>query len=80
MCRTASQLALALQCIPVNAVWDKSVKGTCFDQRKFFVGQGIPHILTDFAILVSPIYPVWQLNMKRYQKVAMTAVFGMGGW
>lgn len=77
---TATTLVLILQCRPVRKAWDNQIEGTCYDRRAFFLGQGIPHIVTDAAILISPIYPIWKLNMKLYQKVALSGVFLMGGW
>src|SRR5438552_2692799 len=58
-----------LQCSPVNKAWDPFVAGTCLDLRALFIGNAIPNILTDVAILLMPITEVWKLQMRTPQRV-----------
>lgn len=52
---------------------------SCYNRSHFFLAQGI-HIVTDAAIWATPVYPVWRLNIKLYQKIALTGVFLIGAW
>ena len=44
----------------------------------FFNGNSIPNIITDALLLVLPIPFVWQLQLPRAQKVALTSIFIVG--
>lgn len=74
-------LIICLQCIPLRGFWDKTIQATCgVDDYKFFIGNSIPNILTDFALLSIPIRPVWKLQVAKSQKVTLTLMFLMGGF
>jgi hypothetical protein len=51
---TAFTVALFLQCRPLNYYWDKTVKGTCFDQPKFYYVDAALNMATDLVILSVP--------------------------
>ena len=40
----------------------------------------IPATLLDFAILVTPLYPVWQLKLPTAKKVLISGIFVLGAW
>lgn len=44
----------------------------------FFIGNAIPNIVTDWALLLFPIPYIWRLHQSRAQKVALCGVFGLG--
>ena len=60
--------------------WDKSVNATCaVNVPAFFIGNAVPNIITDWALLLLPIPYIWRLHQRRAQKVALCGVFGLGG-
>ena len=60
--------------------WDKSINPTCsVNVYAFFVGNAIPNILTDWALLLLPIPYIWHLHQSKAQKIALCGVFGLGG-
>ncbi|PLB44745.1 hypothetical protein P170DRAFT_479293 [Aspergillus steynii IBT 23096] len=72
--------AAIFQCSPVAYTWDKTIQGgTCFDQQAFYRYVSPPNILTDVVILVMPMPFVWRLHTRMGQKLALTAVFLLGG-
>ena len=75
----AIYVASALMCIPLNKFWDASVEGTCIDTTKFYYGQQIPNIISDFIILVMPLKVVWGLPIGKSQKFLLSGVFLVGG-
>ncbi|KAL4879446.1 hypothetical protein BJY04DRAFT_220042 [Aspergillus karnatakaensis] len=71
--------AAIFQCSPLQHAWDKSIKGSCFNQQQFFRFVSLPNILTDLVILVMPFPFVWKLHTRLTQKLALTGVFLLGG-
>ena len=71
-------MASILQCVPIPAYWDPSIQATCVYKYGFFLGQAIPNIVLDFALLLLPLHPLWKLHTGRRQKVALFIVFTLG--
>lgn len=68
------------QCSPIPYGWDRSVgPGTCIDQITFYRYISPFNVLTGILILILPLPLVWKLQAPRAQKVALTAVFVLGG-
>ncbi|KAJ5825782.1 hypothetical protein N7474_002920 [Penicillium riverlandense] len=71
---------IIFQCKPVPYVWDKTIRnGTCFVQQVLYRFVSPPNVLTGILILIMPIPFVWKLHAPRAQKMALTAVFLLGG-
>ena len=78
--RTSKFLVIVLQCFPLYGFWDKTIDAYCpVDDYKFFMGNSIPNIVTDVAILATPIPSVWKLKISRGQKISLSAIFVLGG-
>ena len=77
---TATVLVSIFSCHPVNGYWDRTVPATCIDSRAFYLGNAIANILTDVIILTLPVQMVWHLQTPRSQKIALTFIFGLGGF
>lgn len=45
-----------------------------------FIGNAVPNILTDAAILCMPMYHVWRLQVRTAQRVALTGIFLLGAF
>ncbi|KAM6506941.1 hypothetical protein FALCPG4_018754 [Fusarium falciforme] len=71
---------VTLQCIPIQALWDASVKdANCsIKDSAFFFATGLTHVLIDIAILALPVIEVGKLHLPAGQKVAITALFLFG--
>ncbi|KAF4631288.1 hypothetical protein G7Y89_g6841 [Cudoniella acicularis] len=74
----ALTVASILQCDPIEKYWHRTIPGTCVYQYGFFLGQAIPNIILDFALLFLPMVPLWKLRMQSHQKWALTIVFILG--
>ncbi|KAI4224930.1 MAG: hypothetical protein L6R36_004289 [Xanthoria steineri] len=69
------------QCKPVSGFWNRTKPAICnVDSQKFFIGNAIPNILTDVALMVLPLPYIWQLNRSKSQKIALAGVFLLGGF
>ncbi|KAL5044960.1 hypothetical protein BDW71DRAFT_94262 [Aspergillus fruticulosus] len=72
-------VACGLQCRPLNAYWDHTVDGHCFDSNKFIIVNQVFNVLMDFAILALPIPMIWNLQRSWQDKLALNGVFAIGG-
>ncbi|KAG8357983.1 hypothetical protein FVEN_g4549 [Fusarium venenatum] len=72
-------LVFFLTCIPMTAIWNPVVKGRCVDHKMElgYICAGIS-IFTDLAVAVLPLPFIWKLNLRRSQKIALSAVFLLG--
>ena len=75
---TAVIIALGFKCRPIQAVWDKSIPGTCFSNSHFDIASSVPNTVTDFVILLLPMKAVAQLHTTRSQKYQLAFIFSLG--
>ncbi|ODM19943.1 hypothetical protein SI65_04929 [Aspergillus cristatus] len=73
-------LSAFLNCIPVAKFWDPSIEGYCLSQKGLWFSNAAIHIATDLAILVIPVPALVALELPRRQKVALIAIFALGGF
>lgn len=66
------------QCNPIPRAWDPRYEGTCLNLRSLFIGNAVPNIVTDFAILIMPIHQVWKLQIKLVQRISLVMIFLLG--
>ena len=76
----AAQLTIILECLPIQALWDPTVSGTCINLITFFVASGAVNVAIDFAILVLPLPMIWSLEIERHHKYALSGVFLLGSF
>lgn len=79
---TACIFGVIFSCVPVQGYWDLEVKmhSTCINSTKFFIGNAIPNMFTDAAILLLPMRKIWELHMSAKRKVVVSGMFLMGGF
>jgi hypothetical protein len=66
------------QCTPVKKAWFPMIDGTCTNLKASFIGNAIPNILTDVAILCVPIREVWKLQVTTAKRISLCVMFGLG--
>lgn len=66
-----------IQCIPLEAVWNPAVKGTCLGLA-VTIGNSVLHIVTDFFIFLLPIPTLAKLKINQKQKIGLIFVFSLG--
>jgi len=66
-----------IQCIPLEAVWNPEVKGTCLGLA-VSIGNSVLHIITDFLIFLLPIPALAKLKINKKQKIGLLLVFSLG--
>ncbi|KUL92522.1 hypothetical protein ZTR_02635 [Talaromyces verruculosus] len=68
------------QCTPIAKAWDFSLSGTCINLKGSFIGNGVPNILTDIAILALPVRIVWGLHASVTHRLSVIVVFLLGSF
>ncbi|KAM0211421.1 hypothetical protein ACHAQI_005378 [Fusarium lateritium] len=71
-------LVFFLQCRPIEAIWNRTIKAKCVPNRLelAYVLAGI-NIFTDLAVAILPLPVIWNLNLRRSQKIALSGIFGL---
>lgn len=65
-------------CVPVNKLWYPDIPGHCINQVATWIANAASTILTDIAILVIPFTQIWNLQLRRIDKIGLTFAFGLG--
>jgi hypothetical protein len=74
----AFSIAITLQCIPVKAVWDMSVKGKCINlSAVVFAGAGLG-IFEDIVIILLPMPELKGLPLSLRKRLAIIFIFALG--
>ena len=74
-------LVSIFQCVPISALWNRSPNDSSecgVDDYAFFIGNAVPNIVTDAAILSLPIPVIWKLHRTTSQKIALSGIFMLG--
>ena len=75
----ACLLVSIFSCDPIRGYWDLTIPSKCIATREFFLGNSIPNITMDVLILALPVRKVWDLQMPRQRKIAVSSIFLLGG-
>ncbi|KAI4934477.1 hypothetical protein J4E85_002334 [Alternaria conjuncta] len=65
-------------CDPISQQWTLQRVGHCMDQILLLKCLILTNMATDLMIVVIPIHCVWQLQMRKTEKFAVLACFGLG--
>lgn len=82
----SGELAVAFQCTPVQAGYDKSILATdptakCYSPDIMFgltMYQGVFMFLCDFIILVLPMPSIWALQVPLRKRLLLASLFSFG--
>ncbi|KAG9245081.1 hypothetical protein BJ878DRAFT_503157 [Calycina marina] len=75
---TASIFVVALQCIPLSYLWDKTQPQNCVKLQDFYYANAALNIVTDFTIYALPLPMLWKLHLPIFQRVGLCFVLSMG--
>lgn len=71
-------LVFAFQCRPIQRPWKLSGPAKCINTRALGIASGVINIIVDVVILILPQYIVWNLQIRRGEKLALTGIFIVG--
>ncbi|RDW82530.1 hypothetical protein BP6252_03642 [Coleophoma cylindrospora] len=70
-------------CRPVHLFWyryTRTMAGYCFNDSKFYFGNGIANMLIDVCVLAYPVPIIWKLHMPTSKKLAVIAILMLGSF
>lgn len=70
--------ATIFQCTPISEAWSLEQDGTCRNLKSVLIGNSIPNIMTDVALLVLPLRQVWSLVPTFQLRLQLLVVFSLG--
>lgn len=65
-------------CRPFHKNWDFDLEGQCGNMFLSFLLSAIFNLCLDLAIFFLPMPMLWNLQMSKSRKLALTLVFGVG--
>lgn len=65
-------------CRPFSYNWNQNQKGSCGRRIEFWLTTAILHVVIDIVILSLPLPAVWNLQVPRPTKIALSAMFCLG--
>ncbi|KAL4802354.1 hypothetical protein BDV18DRAFT_147357 [Aspergillus unguis] len=71
--------AALFNCQPVARFWDPDITGSCMSRKAVWFFNAAINIATDLTLLILPMSQLSRLNLPRKQKIALIAVFALGG-
>ena len=73
--------AIAAQCIPADKLWNPTKAGTCFKPgqlSQFGYAQSVFSVLTDAFCTISPIFILWNVQIRRRIKIVIWSLMSVG--
>jgi len=70
--------AIVFLCSPVAFSYDKSLEGTCGNPAPLILSGAIASLLEDVAIILLPISPILQLQLRTSKKIGVVVIMWIG--
>ncbi|KAB8247538.1 hypothetical protein BDV35DRAFT_379709 [Aspergillus flavus] len=74
----ADTLLEIFACVPREKIWHPDVHGHCVNVNVMILATAILNTISDFSLLILPIFSVWRLHMRNTQKLGISAIFAAG--
>lgn len=75
---TAITLVKIFECTPRKKIWERRTPGHCIDLVALLYVTGIVNICSDIAILILPMFVIWNLQLPPMRKLGVSAAFTAG--
>lgn len=75
---TGGVLGALFLCRPIALNWDKTLQGSCGDNRLFYIWLGIINVIVEAVILLMPLPFIFRLQMKTFKKLVVIGLFSVG--
>lgn len=76
----ASVVANIFQCTPISYDWNKAQSGHCINQVALYFSNAGLDIFQDICIYLLPIRALARLQLPSKQRIALIAIFVVGGF
>ncbi|WQF80419.1 Putative extracellular membrane protein, CFEM [Colletotrichum destructivum] len=71
---------IMFQCIPIQAVWDRSIHGRCLNITAISYAGAAVTIIEDLILIAMPIPELMKLQLGLKKKLAVVFLFGFGSF
>ncbi|OAA61813.1 hypothetical protein SPI_04672 [Niveomyces insectorum RCEF 264] len=71
-------VSLSMLCLPIQRLWDPTVKGHCIDFVPAFFAPAVINMITDFSIFLMPLPVIRQLQLPLRQKILLSLILCLG--
>ncbi|KAJ0165323.1 hypothetical protein CTA2_11628 [Colletotrichum tanaceti] len=71
---------IMFQCIPIQAVWDRSIHGHCLNITAISYAGAAITIIEDLILIAMPIPELMKLQLGSRKKLALAFLFGFGSF
>jgi hypothetical protein len=79
VCHTiAFTIGVAMQCLPLDSLWDLTIHAKCNDIRVFTIWGAALSIFYDVVIMLLPIIELKGLNLTLRKRIALCFMFALG--
>ena len=75
---TAIFFAFIFACVPRKKLWNPMLPGTCISTDNSIIATTAINDISDFSILLLPLFAIWKLQIPLKRKVLVGATFGTG--
>ncbi|MCJ1264234.1 hypothetical protein MMC22_004105 [Lobaria immixta] len=75
---TVTFFAGIFTCVPRHKLWEPATPGHCLNSINWYVASGLVNVVSDFAILLIPIFCISLLQMPLKRKIGISVVFAIG--
>ncbi|KAF6217694.1 hypothetical protein HO133_006521 [Letharia lupina] len=70
--------ASIFQCVPRARIWNPTLKGGCVNLQAAFIAASAINVVSDFSILLLPLYRISKLKLPTRRKIGVLAIFAVG--
>ena len=70
--------ATVFQCVPRAKIWNPTLKGGCVNLLAAFIAGSAINVVSDFSILLLPLYRLSKLKIPTRRKIGVLAIFAVG--
>ena len=79
VCHTiAFTVGVAMQCLPLDSLWNNTVPAKCIDIHIFAIWGAALSIFYDVVIILLPISELKALNLTLRKRIALCFMFALG--
>jgi hypothetical protein len=71
-------IADALQCIPINSIWDLNLQAKCISSTGLILSGAAFNIVDDVVLILMPIPELRSLNLSIKKRAALIFMFAVG--
>ncbi|KJR90040.1 uncharacterized protein SPSK_06295 [Sporothrix schenckii 1099-18] len=69
---------LSMLCLPIQLLWDPTVKGHCIDFVPAFFAPAVINLITDLTVFILPLPAIRQLQLPLRQKIILAFILCLG--